>query len=179
MISLSEKAQKFGMNSFQERLATGRRQFLEREDAYFESFAESRSWKYKRLLEDLDYADDFRHKNSDHLLDSVLYELFRKERDVIYGAVVASGSEMTTIRSSIEAYELHDFLSRGINTCLHVEATPARTKVIYMPVTEMPRDVFECKFCGGWTKNDKRGHCSGCGGPRNLRYLENMARNAW
>ncbi len=37
----------------------------------------------------------------------------------------------------------------------------------------LPRDLFYCSWCGGHTKNDMRGHCSGCGGPRNNKYLDN------
>ena len=41
---------------------------------------------------------------------------------------------------------------------------------IYIPIyaeMKMPRDVYECRFCGGFTKNDRRGNCGACGAPRN------------
>lgn len=41
--------------------------------------------------------------------------------------------------------------------------------VIYKFVNDysmIPKDYNYCKWCGGHTKNDKRGHCGSCGGPR-------------
>jgi len=40
---------------------------------------------------------------------------------------------------------------------------------IYVPVyaeVDMPSDLHECKYCSGFTKNDKRGNCLACGAPR-------------
>ncbi len=33
----------------------------------------------------------------------------------------------------------------------------------------LPNDVHSCRFCGGYTKNDMRGHCCACGAPRSDR----------
>jgi rubrerythrin len=30
----------------------------------------------------------------------------------------------------------------------------------------IPRDLHFCDYCGGHTKDDARGHCAACGGPR-------------
>jgi hypothetical protein len=55
-------------------------------------------------------------------------------------------------------------------------------KQIYIPIyssSQMPSDVFQCIWCGGYTKNDMRGHCCACGAPRNKESFENAGRDGY
>lgn len=122
--------------------------------------------------------DDFYRCHS-HLRDSLVaqiqHDLFTYERDLIYRSVVSSAAPWTSIRSTFVARDMGELLGRGIEYCVKVDAVAAQDKRIYIPVydrAQMPRDVVKCSYCGGHTKNDKRGHCAGCGGPRNDSYLE-------
>lgn len=76
----------------------------------------------------------------------------------------------------------HLQISREIGTFDHmtfrmsVEIQPVSERpVIYKfveDVKRIPSDVFFCSWCDGYTKNDMRGHCCACGGPRNDQYLK-------
>lgn len=103
-----------------------------------------------------------------------LMQLFNKERDIIYNAVVKSPGEWNTFRSRFTFRSMPELYNRQFELGLRVDTHVGDAKV-YIPVYEsmsMPKDVFKCDWCGGYTKNDKRGHCAGCGGPRNEKYLE-------
>ena len=68
-----------------------------------------------------------------------------------------------------------DLLFDRNNYCLKARAINIEYQQIYIPVfegTQMPKDVFKCNFCCGYTKNDMRGHCCACGGPRDDSYLD-------
>ena len=46
---------------------------------------------------------------------------------------------------------------------------PIKEIVIYKladSISSIPKDYQRCSFCGGYTKNDEKGNCFACGGPR-------------
>jgi len=64
----------------------------------------------------------------------------------------------------------------GIEKTITARAIDITYKQIYIPIyssSQMPNDVYECSWCGGYTKNDMRGHCCACGAPRSKESFEN------
>lgn len=59
----------------------------------------------------------------------------------------------------------HRMVLRAETKVEKVERRPIVIKYV-SDFSEIPKDYAECTFCGGYTKNDERGHCCACGGPR-------------
>ena len=126
-----------------------------------------------------DYGAMFRV--SDYILTApnaeeyVKEQVRRIEKDAIYAAVKQAESTGGWICIKPELTEFDDFPMMQREFRVKVHCRPVEYGRIYVPVYEqssMPIDVHKCTWCGGYTKNDMRGHCSGCGGPRNEEYLE-------
>ena len=155
-------------NNFAETVNAARREF-----AKAEGFDLDRSYQAQVVMtpEMMWQAQD------DHnFMAYLLRRLFEYEKEMVYRSVVSSGGEWTAIRTRFLSRNAQEFLSGGVEYAVRVDASVADRKV-YIPVfekTSMPRDVFKCSWCGGYTKNDKRGHCAGCGGPRNEKYIDDL-----
>ena len=131
------------------------------------------------MNEDLQYhCSEIRINNQflmDNGNDAIEYVCFLKEnalKDSIYNSVKQIGIDgWICIRPSIVEQRL-DF--ETVYRIL-IECRPVQTAKVYIPMYEsalIPTDVHHCSYCGGYTHNDMRGHCLGCGGPRNDDYLE-------
>jgi hypothetical protein len=59
----------------------------------------------------------------------------------------------------------HRMVLRAETKIEKVERRPVVIKYV-SDFSEIPKDYQNCTFCGGYTKNDARGHCYACGGPR-------------
>ena len=126
-----------------------------------------------------DYGATFRVSremiDSPHAVDYVKHKVADMEKDAIYKAVKqaeTSGGWICIKPETIE--EKHPFPFGEIEYKTRIHCRSVNYAKVYVPVETsfMPPDVFKCTFCGGYTKNDMRGHCSGCGGPRDDGYLE-------
>jgi len=74
--------------------------------------------------------------------------------------------------------ERNQFMT-GIEKTITARPIDITYKQIYIPIyssSQMPNDVFECSWCGGYTHNDMRGHCCACGAPRSKESFENSGR---
>ncbi len=103
-------------------------------------------------------------------------ELAEAERDATYAAVVSNQLDWTAVRPRFE--QLRDLPTNTTHFRVRVDAWGAEQR-IYIPVFErrnLPADTWYCTWCGGYTHNDKRGHCAACGGPRDDRFLEEAGR---
>ena len=141
---------------------------VRKEVAGDEAFDKDRSWQANVMI-DPHFLEDQGY------IYHIIRRLIEHERDAIYRAVVNSSEEWTTIRTRFLAKNTCDIFDRR-QLAVRVDASIADKKV-YIPIFEhqsMPRDVFKCSWCGGYTKNDKRGHCAGCGGPRNDDYIKEV-----
>ncbi len=105
----------------------------------------------------------------------IQYNLERMEKDAIYQAVKqveANKEGWIWIKPVLQEIRNPHF---GVDYRFVVHCRPVGYSRVYIPIYEnqsMPKDVFKCSWCGGFTKNDQRGHCAGCGGPRDDSYLE-------
>lgn len=116
------------------------------------------------MLDDPDYQDYIRH------------ELVHMEKEAIYKAVKQIPSGWICINPEIVKRPTLRF-EPGIEYSTIIHCRPVQSARVYVPVFErqtMPIDVYECKWCGGYTKNDYLGHCAGCGGPRDNSYIEKL-----
>ena len=59
----------------------------------------------------------------------------------------------------------HRIILRAETKIEKVECRPVVIKYV-SDFSEIPKDYVKCTFCGGYTKNDERGNCLACGGPR-------------
>ena len=102
----------------------------------------------------------------------------RMEMQGIYQAVKQADKQHGWICIKPEIIQCeHEGPWGNVEYSLLVHCRSVQTERVYIPVFEqakMPRDVFKCSWCGGYTKNDKRGHCAGCGGPRNDQYIDDL-----
>lgn len=96
-----------------------------------------------------------------YALEKIVDELARK-------VVVKTFGGMYTIRWNIS--EMRDMsecchLIRAKADLWKVKEVPIVYKIAHS-VNDLPCDVYSCKWCGGYTKNDRRGNCAACGAPR-------------
>jgi ribosomal protein L37E len=100
------------------------------------------------------------------------HKIEEMERDAIYQAV-KQVSGWICIKPEI--VERKDYMTRGIEYSVRVHVRPVEVARVYvypqfetnpMIRNQIPKDLFFCDYCGGHTKNDMRGHCGACGGPR-------------
>ncbi len=99
------------------------------------------------------------------------------EKDAIYKAVKQVEKENGWICIRPELVHQDNWMYDLVEYSVRVHCRPVLTERVYIPIFErqsMPIDVFECKWCGGYTKNDYLGHCAACGGPRDLSYIEKL-----
>lgn len=93
-------------------------------------------------------------------------------KDAIYNAVLQTGVDNWICIKTFIKEQRREFETEY---SVLVECRPVQTAKVYIPMYEsalMPTNVHHCSYCGGYTHNDMRGHCLGCGGPRNDDYLE-------
>lgn len=129
-------------------------------------FAKVQYYDYDQLFE----QSGFRY----HLANELATTFFNK---FIRPHLLREGGFM--IRSDLRRFidpntGLVDLIMIGKIQAVQVETRP----VVYRYISSMdqiPNDLHGCTFCGGYTKNDARGHCAACGGPRsNSKYIEEM-----
>lgn len=96
-----------------------------------------------------------------YALEKIIDELARK-------VVVRTIGGMYTIHWNIsELRDMSDYchIIRAKVDLWKVKEVPIVYKIAHS-VNDLPDDVYSCKWCGGYTKNDHRGNCAACGAPR-------------
>lgn len=96
--------------------------------------------------------------------------LIEMEKNAIYKAVKQAENDggWINIKPEIVKQEHADWLD-NTSYMVHVHCRPTLCERVYVPIYEdslMPKDVFKCNWCSGYTHNDSLGHCAACGGPR-------------
>jgi hypothetical protein len=105
--------------------------------------------------------------------DIVQRELDRMQKDAIWKSIKQVGENWVCIKVSTECIKHIGEFGNSIEYRTRIRCRDVLVERVYIPTfSKLPSDVYECKWCGGWTYNDDRGHCRACGGPRNLKYLE-------
>ena len=101
--------------------------------------------------------------------DYIAYQKNNIERDAIHEAVKQAGGGWICIKP--EWQERRESVTGNFEYTFKVNCRPVETARVYVyapdyPVNQIPRDLHFCEYCGGHTKDDMRGHCAACGGPR-------------
>lgn len=95
-------------------------------------------------------------------------QIAEKEKELIYKAVKQGEPDhWICVRPSKKEGPTIDGM--GWEYYLTIECREVQVAQVYVPVftgSAIPTETYFCKWCGGFTKNDMRGHCRGCGGPR-------------
>lgn len=76
----------------------------------------------------------------------------------------------------VKSYTDYDHAFQSKIYRLRARAISIEYKQVYVPIysnNRMPVDVFECRWCNGYTHNDTRGNCAACGAPRNEESFTN------
>ena len=101
------------------------------------------------------------------------YHVEENEKEAIYKAVKQAKDNWICIKVKTEKRKLFSYDKTDYVTKVNCRAV--QTQNIYIPVyseiktkevVSMPKDVYLCKYCGGYTKNDRRGNCAACGAGR-------------
>lgn len=105
--------------------------------------------------------------------DFVKQETEEMEKEAIYQAVKQTDGWMSI--KSETAMLTGPWKTREISVMVHCR--PISTYQVFIPVfdrAQLPPGTYKCQYCGGYTRNDKRGNCGACGAPRDDNYLEDF-----
>jgi hypothetical protein len=117
-------------------------------------------------------------------LEVIQYEIEKMKKEAIYQAVNQTSGWISINPVLTENVDImNDIIEYGVN----VHVRPVMTKVYVfedynkamLRDPNIPRDLRNCHWCGGYTKNDMRGHCAGCGGPRKHERGTNGYQEHW
>ena len=102
-----------------------------------------------------DGTEDYIRRDLERMMDDALLAAVRQ----------APEGSWISVRRRMDAWPTN---SMEVEFFARAECVLSQMKV-YIPVSDenpMPKDVYKCDACGGYTKNDSRGHCAACGSPR-------------
>jgi len=128
---------------------------------------QDQAWKFRVPL-DRDIPQDYIEYEKERIEKNALWSAVKQFANGGWICVKLEWREVCDYCAPLYAEILYDF---------YVHVREVKTPVVYIPIyssMQMPKDVYHCKFCGGMTKNDIRGHCLACGGPRNRNYLDGV-----
>ena len=115
-------------------------------------------------------VDNFSLKDYEHS-GYIDYHIEQNEKEAIYKAVKQVKNKWICIK--VDTEKRNDCASNHTEWITKVRCRAVQTQNVYIPVysevkseNRMPKDVYLCKYCGGYTKNDSRGNCAACGAGR-------------
>jgi hypothetical protein len=107
-----------------------------------------------------DVAEEYAKQHIEEMTKDALYKAVTQQRE----------GEWMVIKSELGQYRNYD--KQTTDFFVKIRCRPVENARVFIPVfehNEMPKDVFECDHCGGYTKNDHRGNCMACGAPRHYK----------
>lgn len=115
-------------------------------------------------------VDNYALKDS-NIQNYIDQSIERNEKEAIYKAVKQVKDNWICIRVKTEKQEHYAYDKTAWIT--RIDCRAVHTENVYIPIyseveteNRMPKDVYLCKYCGGYTKNDSRGNCAACGAGR-------------